>query len=351
MQEIIARLVEGRDLDEDTAGRAMTAIMEGRATEAQVAAFLVGLRLKGETVAEITGCARVMRAKACRLDVDRSSPALDRTGIRFDRATIVDTCGTGGDGTGTFNISTASAFVAAAGGCLVAKHGNRSVSSACGSAEVVGELGVNIELAPPQVKRCIEEVGIGFLYAPLYHAAMKYAAPVRAQLGVRTVFNLLGPLTNPAGAEVQVLGVCAPALTARLAGVLRNLGSRGALVVHGADSGDEISISGPTAVTRLGPDGRLSSFTLEPADAGLPVAAPAAVAGGDARRNAAVIRAVLAGDRGAPRDVVLMNAGAVFWAAGRAGSFREGVAMAAEAIDSGRARGRLAALVSLSRRL
>lgn len=349
MQKIIARLAEGGNLSEREAARAMTEVMEGRATEAQVAAFLMGLRLKGETGPEIAGCARVMRAKALRIEIDREVVSLDRDDISIDRETIVDTCGTGGDGTNTFNISTAAAFVVAGAGCLVAKHGNRSVSSACGSADVVRRLGVNIDLAPGQVARCVERTGIGFLYAPLYHAAMKYAVPVRAQLGIRTIFNLLGPLTNPASADVQVLGVYAGHLVEKLALVLKKLGTRSALVVHGDDSCDEISITGRTRAACLR-NGKVTLMTVTPEEAGLARARPEEIRGGDAAQNARIILSILNGERGAPRDIVLLNAGAVLWMADRAACLADGVAQAARAVDSGRALARLEALVEFSNR-
>ncbi len=347
MKEIIAKLVKMEDLSEQEAGRAMTEIMEGRATEAQMAAFLMGLRLKGETVPEITGCARVMRAKALRIEINKEIIDLDRDDITFDRETIIDTCGTGGDGTNTFNVSTATALVVAGGGCLVAKHGNRSVSSRCGSADVVRSLGVNIDITPERVKSCVEKVGIGFFYAPLYHSAMKYALPVRTQMGIRTIFNLLGPLTNPAGANVQVLGVYDVNLTEKIANVLLNLGSRSALVVFGEGSFDEISIVGATFVSQV-KDGRVINYRIQPEDFKMQRASLSDIRGGTAEENAGIILSILKGKEGAPRDMVVLNAGAAFMASGKADGWQEGIAYAVEVIESGRALAKLNSLVEFT---
>jgi anthranilate phosphoribosyltransferase len=347
MKEIIAKLSRTEDLSEQEAAAAMTEIMEGRATEAQMAAFLMGLRLKGETVSEITGCARVMRAKALRIEIDKEMIDLDRDDINFDRETIIDTCGTGGDGTNTFNVSTATALVAAGGGCLVAKHGNRSVSSRCGSADVVRSLGVNIDITPEKVKSCVEKVGVGFFYAPLYHSAMKYALPVRTQLGIRTIFNLLGPLTNPAGANVQVLGVYSANLTETMANVLLNLGTRSALVVYGEGSFDEVSIVGKTFVSQA-KDGRVINYQVQPEDFGMRRFSLPDIRGGNAEENAEIILSVLKGKEGAPRDMVVLNAGAVFMASGRVDDWRKGVAYAEEVIESGRALAKLKSLVEFT---
>ena len=347
MKEIIAKLARKEDLSENEASAAMTEIMEGRATEAQMAAFLMGLRLKGETVDEITGCARVMREKALRLEINREAINLDRDDINFDRETVLDTCGTGGDGTNTFNISTATAFVAAGGGCLVAKHGNRSVSSRCGSADVVRGLGVNIDITPVRVKECLEKVGIGFFYAPLYHSAMKFALPVRVQMGIRTIFNLLGPLTNPAGANAQVLGVYSPDLTEKLARVLKNLGSRNAFVVHGEGSFDEISIVGATYVSEL-KEGDIRNYQLTPEQFGLKRAAPEAITGGTAEENAGIILSVLKGETGPRRDIILLNAAAAFLAAGRVRDWPEGIEYAGVVLDSGRALAKVQALIEFT---
>lgn len=347
MKEIIAKLVRAEDLSEEEARRAMTEIMEGRATEAQIAAFLVGLRLKGETIPEITGCARVMREKVLRIEIDKESIDIDREDINFDRETIIDTCGTGGDGTNTFNVSTATALVVSGGGCLVAKHGNRSVSSQCGSADVVRSLGVNIDITPERVKSCVEQVGIGFFYAPLYHSAMKYALPVRTQLGVRTIFNLLGPLTNPAGANVQVLGVYDVKLTEKIANVLLNLGTRSALVVYGEGSFDEISIVGKTFVSQV-KDGHVVNYQIQPEDFGMKRASLGDIRGGNAAENAEIILSVLKGKEGAPRDMVVLNAAAAFMVSGRSDDWKKGIAYAEEVIESGRALAKLKALVEFT---
>ncbi|MFH0796738.1 MAG: anthranilate phosphoribosyltransferase [Candidatus Omnitrophota bacterium] len=349
MKEIIAKLAKAEDLSEEEAVSAMTEIMEGRATEAQIAAFLMGLRMKGETVAEITGCARVMRAKALRIEIDKDAVGLDRDDINVDRETIVDTCGTGGDGTNTFNISTATAFVVAGGGYLVAKHGNRSVSSRCGSADVVRCLGVNIDITPEKVRESLHKVGIGFLFAPLYHSAMKFALPVRVQMGIRTIFNLLGPLTNPAGANVQVLGVYEADLTEKIANVLANLGSRSALVVCGEGILDEISIVGKTNISQL-KEGEVTNYPVQPEDFGLPRADLDDIRGGTAEDNAEIILAVMKGKKGAPANVVLMNSAAAFLAAGKVKNWKEGVGYAEEVIDSGKALDKLQALIDFTNR-
>ena len=349
MKEIIAKLARAEDLSEQEAAVAMTEIMEGRATEAQMAAFLMGLRLKGETVSEITGCARVMREKALRIEIDKEIIDLDRDDINFDRETIIDTCGTGGDGTNTFNVSTATALVVAGGGCLVAKHGNRSVSSRCGSADVVRSLGVNIDITPGKVKSCVEQVGIGFFYAPLYHSAMKYALPVRTQMGIRTIFNLLGPLTNPAGANVQVLGVYSASLVEKMASVLLNLGIRSALVVYGEGSFDEVSIVGKTFVSQA-KDGRVINYQVQPEDFKMRRASLLDIQGGSAEENAEIILSILKGKEGAPRNMVVLNAGAAFMASGRVDDWKKGAAYAAEVIESGRALAKLKSLVEFTNR-
>lgn len=334
IQQAIQKVVEGFHLTEDEAAAAMQVIMEGEATPAQIGAFITALRIKGETVDEITGCARVMREKAYRIQ-----PAA---------APLVDTCGTGGDGANTFNISTAAAFVVAAAGAAVAKHGNRSVSSRCGSADVLEALGVRIDLEPRAVQQCIEEVGIGFLFAPRFHESMRHAIGPRRELGIRSVFNVLGPLTNPASAQAQVVGVYDPGLTEPIAHVLGRLGVREAYVVHGLERLDEISISGETQVSHL-KDGEVTTFRLRPEDAGLKPAPPEAIRGGDAQENAEIVRSVLQGQRGPKRDVVLLNAAAALVVAGRAQNLREGVAVAAEAIDDGRAYAKLQALIEFTR--
>ncbi len=322
IREAIACLAEGGGLSENAAAAAMSEVMDGFATPAQIAAFITALRIKGETADEITGLARVMRARAATID-----PGLP---------TLVDTCGTGGDGANTFNISTTAAFVVAGAGLPVAKHGNRAASSRCGSADVLEALGVNIALTPLQVEEAIRRVGIGFLFAQAFHKAMKHAAAPRRELGIRTVFNLLGPLANPANASVQVLGVYQPALTSVLATVLGRLGVREAFVVHGLAGLDEISISGPTQVSHLR-QGQVTDLVVTPEDAGLPRADQATLRGGDAAANAQITLAILQGEKGPRRSVVLLNAAAAFVAAGVAASLREGVSQAAAAIDTGRA--------------
>lgn len=345
--EALRALVERRHLTRIEAAAAMEAIMSGAATNAQIAAFLTALRMKGETVEELVGFAQVMRQKAVRVRT-RSEELAALTGT--DREMLIDTCGTGGDAAGTFNVSTATAFVVAGAGLKVAKHGNRSVSSLCGSADVVETLGINLELSPPKVARCIDEVGIGFLYAPLLHTAMKHVMAARREMGIRTVFNLLGPLTNPAGANAQVIGVYAAALTEPLARVLAELGTVRAFVVHGADGLDEISNTGESQIAEVR-EGVVRTFAVRPEDFGLPRASMADLQGGDREENARIIRAVLDGEPGPKRDIVLMNAAAALVAGGRARDLKEGVALAARSIDSGAARAKLDALIALSRRL
>jgi anthranilate phosphoribosyltransferase len=345
--EAVRTLVERRDLTRIEAAAAMEAIMSGAATNAQIAAFLTALRMKGETVEELIGFAQVMRQKAVRVRM-RGGEVAALTGT--DREMLIDTCGTGGDAAGTFNVSTATAFVVAGAGLKVAKHGNRSVSSLCGSADVVETLGINLELNPPNVARCIDEVGIGFLYAPLLHTAMKHVMAARREMGIRTVFNMLGPLTNPAAANAQVIGVYSAALTELLARVLAELGTVRAFVVHGADGLDEISNTGESRLSEVR-EGTVRTFTLRPEDFGLPRAAIADLKGGDREQNAQIIRALLDGEPGPKRDIVLMNASAALVAGGRARDLKEGVELASRSIDSGAARARLEALVALSGRL
>ena len=329
----IAHLVQGQDLTETEAEAIMEQIMSGQATTAQIGGFLIALRLKGETVGEVTGFARAMRRNA--------------TPVRSRRRLLVDTCGTGGDGCGSINISTMAAFVLAGAGLAVSKHGNRSVSSKCGSADVLQALGVRLELSPGQVGACIDEVGIGFLYAPSLHPAIKHAIGPRREMGVRTVFNILGPLTNPAGAQVQVLGVYDGALTETMARVLGSLGSQAAFVVHGADGMDELSTTGSNRVTRL-QHGQVHTSTLDPLDLGLPRATPSDLQGGEAEENAAIFRTVLDGELGPRRDVVLLNAAAGLVAGGLADDLSEGLSLAALSVDSGAARKKLEALVAFS---
>ena len=336
--DAIAKVVNRQDLTEAEMVAAMDQIMEGKATGAQIGGFLVALRMKGETVEEITGAAKVMRAKC--------KPVRLANG----QGPLVDTCGTGGDGLGTFKVSTVSAFGVAGAGLKVAKHGNRSISSMCGSADLMEALGVNLALSPDQVGRCIDETGIGFMFAPGLHPAMKHAIGPRRELKQRTVFNLLGPLTNPAGADVQVVGVYDPALVEPLARVLGNLGGKSAFVVHGQGGLDEISISGPTRVARL-LDGQVSSQTITPEDLGLSATPLEQVKGGQVEENLAISLALLNGETGPKRDIVLMNASAALAAAGKAADLKAGVELAARAIDSGAALAKLEALKELSNQL
>lgn len=345
IKEMIQKIVKRQDLSEEEMVQVMNEIMEGRATDAQIGAFITALRMKGETIEEITGAAKVMRAKATPIRVSSGIVDLDRDEINIDRETIVDTCGTGGDGTNTFNVSTTTAFVVAGGGLKVAKHGNRSVSSQCGSADVLEALGVNLNVDPEVVEACVNEIGIGFLYAPKLHGAMKYAIGPRREIGIRSVFNVLGPLTNPAKANVQVLGVYDPALTTVLAQVLKRLGSTSALVVFGEGSLDEISVTGPTRVSELR-DGTVRDYRIQPEDFGIKRAAISDIRGGDAKKNAAIVRDVLGGQPGAKRDMVLMNAGAAFYAASKVPDIQAGIRMAAEIIDSGKAIRKLEQLIA-----
>lgn len=329
IQDVIGKLLQREDLTEEEAAAVMAQVMEGEATPAQIAGLLVALRMKGETAEEITGFARVMREKA--------------VAVRPQRHPLADTCGTGGDRVKTFNVSTAAAFVVAGAGVAVAKHGNRSVTSKCGSADVLEALEVTLDLGPEDVARCIDEVGIGFMFAPRYHPAMKHAAPVRRELGARTVFNLLGPLTNPARATAQVLGVPGPEWAETLARVLSKLGAARAFVVHGACGVDEISIAGETLVHEVR-DGEVTSYSIAPEDFGLSSADPQSVSGGGAAENARVLLRILEGEAGPRRDMVLLNAAAAIVAGGRGADLAEGIALAAEAIDSGAALARLRAL-------
>ncbi len=345
--EAVRALVDRRDLTRIEAAAAMEAIMSGGATSAQIAAFLTALRMKGETVEELIGFAQVMRQKAAKIRT-RGEEVAALTGT--DREMLIDTCGTGGDATGTFNVSTATAFVVAGAGLRVAKHGNRSVSSMCGSADVVETLGISLELTPPQVGRCVDEVGIGFLYAPLLHTAMKHVMPARREMGIRTVFNMLGPLTNPASANAQVIGVYAAPLTEPLARVLAELGTVRAFVVHGADSLDEISNTGDSRVSEVR-EGMVKTFTVCPEDFGMPRASIEDLRGGDREQNAQIIRNLLDGERGPRRDIVLMNAAAALVAGGKGRDLKDGVTLAAHSIDTHAARAKLDDLIGFSRAL
>ena len=335
IRHAIESVVDGGDLSMDQAAAAMDEIMSGEATPAQFGALVTALRIKGETAEEIAGMARVMREKSLHVDVDGPT---------------VDTCGTGGDASGTFNISTTAGFVLAGAGAKVAKHGNRAMSGACGSADVLEAVGVNITLGPQGVKRCIEEAGYGFMFAQTFHPSMKFAAGPRREIGIRTVSNVLGPLTNPAGAASQLIGVADPRMGERMAEVLGMLGGQHALVVHGEDGLDEISLGAPTNVWEL-EDGAVSAYSITPDELGLGPVDKSALSITDAEEGAGKLRAVLSGESGAARDVVLANAAGALLAADMAGSLSEGVELAAEAIDSGKARERLDALIELSQRL
>ena len=331
IREALHKLVEHKELTREEAHAAMSEIMSGNASETLIGSFLTALRAKGETVAEIAGCAQAMREKAIRIETKRED--------------VIDTCGTGGDTSGTFNISTAAALVAAAAGVAVAKHGNRAISSRCGSADVLKALGVNIEVPKETVERCLDEVGIAFLFAPLMHGAMKFASPVRRELGMRTVFNILGPLTNPAGARRQLLGVFDRKLPEPIARVLLELGSERALVVHGEGGLDEISTAGRTLISELR-DGRVETYEFDHTAVGIPASSIADIAGGDAQLNAKIIEDVLSGMKGPRRDITVLNAGAALFVSGKTGSIREGVRMAEETIDTGKAKAKLKELVA-----
>jgi len=346
IKEAIAKVVECIDLTEAEMIEVMSEIMGGETTPAQMAAFITALRMKGETVAEITGAARVMRDRATPIRVGAVLD-LDRDDINLDRETILDTCGTGGSGTKSFNISTTVALVVAACGVKVAKHGNRSVSSTCGSADVLEALGVNLAVTSETVEQCIREVGIGFLFAPALHGAMKHAIGPRREIGIRTIFNILGPLTNPAGADRQVLGVYRADLVETLGQVLAQLGCRHGFVVHGEDGMDEITLTGPTRVAEIRV-GRVTLSSVTPEQYGFRRCALSALQGGDAVQNATIVRAVLAGEAGPQRDVVLLNAAYGLVAAGVADSVATGIAMARAVIDSGAARARLEQLAALT---
>ena len=328
----IAKVAAGKSLSQEEAAEAFDLMMSGAATPVQIGALLMGLRARGETVEEIAGAARAMRAKVLTVRAPEGA---------------IDTCGTGGDGKGTFNISTCAAFVVAGAGVPVAKHGNRAISSRSGSADVLKELGVNIEASPETISRCIAECGLGFMFAPAHHAAMRHVAQVRTELGTRTIFNLLGPLANPAGAKYQVIGVFGKEWVEPIAQVLVLLGTIRAWVVHGSDGLDELTTTGISDVAVVDA-GKVSTFRISPRNAGLPDARPEDLTGGNAAENAAHIRAVLGGLRGPLRDIVLLNAAAALLVAGKAKTLREGVALASESIDSGKALAVLEALARLS---
>ena len=338
-KQALEQILSGRDLSHADMLTIMQQVMGGELTPAQIAGLVIALRQKGESVDEITAAATVMRSLSTKVEIS-------------DNTHLIDTCGTGGDGIQTFNVSTCTAFVAAAAGAKVAKHGGRSVSSTCGSADVLEALGVNVNLSSEQVANCVSEIGIGFMFAPNHHSAMKHAAPVRRELGVRTIFNLLGPLTNPANAKLQVMGVFSKDLTLTLAKVLQNLGSEHVLVVHGADGMDEISFTGDTFVAEL-KHGKISEYTLNPAQFGLPIHALKSIKVENAEQSKAMILDVLdgkssAGVQSAARDIVLLNAGAAIYTAGLQPSIHAGIEHAIKVIDSGAAKQKLLELVKLS---
>ncbi|MBN2437137.1 MAG: anthranilate phosphoribosyltransferase [Deltaproteobacteria bacterium] len=333
IRESIAKVVRGENLREAEMMNVMTEVMDGEATPAQIAAFMTALRIKGETIEEVTGAARIMRLKATRIDA-RSS-------------VVVDTCGTGGDGRNTFNISTTAAFVVAAAGLTVAKHGNRAVSSGCGSADVLEALGVKIDASPEVVEECLQQIGIGFLFAPRLHGAMKYAIGPRREIGIRTVFNMLGPLTNPAGATAQLIGVYDPKLTEMFAGVLKNLGTKRAFVVHGADGLDEATVTGPTRVAELN-DGLVTVYDIDPVELFGGISDAADLRGADAASNARITMNILEGEDGAGRRIVVLNAALAIVAGGKSQRVSEGINVAEACIDSGAALKKLQALIELS---
>ena len=339
IREAIAKVIERKDLDEKQMVGVMNEIMSGETTPAQIGSFITALRMKGETIEEISGAAMVMREKATRIS----------TGVDVDKGEIlVDTCGTGGDGSGTFNVSTTTAFIVAAAGIPVAKHGNRSVSSQCGSADVLEALGVNLVLTPEQVGACVKEIGIGFLFAPMLHGAMKYAIGPRREIGIRTIFNILGPLTNPAGANVQLLGVYSPDLCEILARVLGRLGSLRALVVCGAGNVDELSVTGDTEVAELS-NGEVRTYTICPEDVGFDHSRLVDLKGGDTpEKSARILHDILSGAEGPKRSMLLLNSGAALYIAGKAPGLRTGIELAAKILDSGAALTKLEALINFS---
>ena len=330
IRDAIMQLADRRDLTEAEAARCMEELMSGTATPAQFGAYVAALRIKGETIDEITGMAKVMREKASRIDL---------------KGPLLDTCGTGGDESGSFNVSTCAAFIAAGAGARVAKHGNRAMTSRCGSADVLEALGAKIDLTPYQVAECIERAGVGFMFAQAFHPAMKFVAPLRREIGIRTVFNILGPLTNPAGATHQVIGVPRPDLVEKIAAVLARLGAEHALVVHGEDGFDEISIGGKSIVAEL-LDGVVRTYTVTPEDAGLRRHDISTIIGDTPEHNAAELREVLSGRPGALRDFALLNAGAALIAWGSAADLKAGVQQAAQSVDSGAAKAKLEAFIA-----
>ncbi|QEK11759.1 anthranilate phosphoribosyltransferase [Crassaminicella thermophila] len=336
LRDVIDKVINNNDLTENEMIYAMNMIMEGKATPAQIGGFLIALRMKGETLEEITGAAKVMRNKALRVNIKHNY--------------AIDTCGTGGDKANTFNISTVVAIVAAAAGVTVLKHGNRSVSSKCGSADVLEKLGVNINLNPIKLQECVDEINIGFMFAPKYHKAMKYAIGPRKELGIRTIFNVLGPLTNPARVNGQVLGVFDERLTQILAEVLNRLGVKRAMVVHGLDGLDEITVTTRTKISEL-KEGKISTYYIDPRKFKIPLAKEEEIVGGEPKKNAQILLNILKGERGAKRDMVLLNAGAAIYIGKEANSLEEGIEKAKEVIDNGLALEKLNKLVELSQEM
>ena len=340
IRSAIKAIVEGESLDTAVAGAVMDAIMSGEVTPAQIGALVTALRMRGETVEEIAGFAGAMRKHALRVHVD------------LDEGPVVDTCGTGGDSSGTFNISTTASFAIAGAGIRVAKHGNRAASSRCGSADLLEGLGVVIELSPQAVAQCVNEAGIGFMFAQAFHPAMRFVGPTRREIGIRTVFNILGPLTNPAGARHQLIGVGHPGIAHKLASALAALDSEHAVLVHAEEGLDELGLSGPSLVTEYDArQGEVISYAISPEDVGLKTAVTGALAGGDLAENVRITLGILNGEKGPRRDAVLFNAGAGIYAANGAASIAEGVALAEQAIDSGRALAAMEQLVALSQNL
>ena len=336
IQQAIAKIIQGESLLRAETATVMATIMDGQATSAQIASFVTALRMKGESIEEIIGFAQTMRSKATRLQTVQNH--------------LVDTCGTGGDGSHTFNISTATAIVAAAGGVRIAKHGNRAISSKSGSADVLEALGVELQLNPEQAERCLEQVGICFMFAPLYHESMKHAAGPRKEIGIRTIFNMLGPLTNPAGADRQLIGVYDQKLTPVFAEVLQNLGLKRALIVASDDGLDEISVSAPTQISELR-DGIIKTERFDPTSVGISLSSLKQIDGGDAAYNAQLIRRIFAGEKGPNRDIVLINTAACFYLAEYCTSIAEGVQLAADTIDKGLALAKLNELVEATKQL
>jgi len=349
IKESITKVIRGENLSEADMEKTMEEVFDGKASSSQIGSFVTALRIKGETVDEITGAARALRSRALKLQLDNHLLNLDRDDINVEGETILNTTDTGKEGTSIFNISTATIFVVAGGGIKVARHGNRAASMYFGAADVLANLGVNLDIPSSDVERCIREVGIGFLFTPLSQGSMRNVARLREEMGIRTIFNLIGPLTNPSGASAHVLGVYESSLTKKMAQVLLNLGARDAFVVYGEVTIDEISICGPTFVSRL-KNGEVESFVIEPENYGMKRANRKAIEGGNAKKNAQIINDILDGDKGPKRDVVVLNAAAAFVAAGMDIDLNDGIKRACEIIDSGKARKKLDELVEFSSR-